>query len=77
MSEVLPVIVYRQTHEVARQLGVSEKLVRAMRKRGELRNVAVTTRGDALFTDEEIERAKERIACAAHGDSATRLSANG
>jgi DNA-binding transcriptional MerR regulator len=48
----------RQTSEVARMLGISEWSVRKLRKNGQLVPTFVTTSGAALFSDDEIERAK-------------------
>jgi hypothetical protein len=54
--------VFKQTNEIARVLGLSEAKVRRMRKRGELSSSARTTKGDALFTDDDIARAKHHMA---------------
>jgi DNA-binding transcriptional MerR regulator len=53
--------VFKTTNEAARELGVSEVRLRAMRGRGELLHSARTSRGDALYSQSDIDRAKERL----------------
>ena len=56
--------IFMQTNDMARELGVSEARVRRMVKRGELSNSAQTRRGDALFSDADVSRAKSNLALA-------------
>lgn len=54
--------VFKLTSDVARALEISESRMRMLRRRGDLTHSARTTKGDPLYSDDDISRAKEQLA---------------